>query len=112
MYKIVRVGDPFTCSTHLREVVYCDVIKRKMMLFLTLSGDIRQNETFKEKSDMFACNFTKQWIKIHFSFPPGGGSRARSRRIATRAPSLIDSFIFVHSHKQIILSVYEDRNVH
>ena len=27
-------------------------------------------------------------------------------RIATRAPSLINSFIFVHSHKQIIVSVY------
>ena len=30
----------------------------------------------------------------------------------TRAPSLIKSFISVHSHKQIIVSVYEDRNVH
>ena len=32
--------------------------------------------------------------------------------IVKRAPSLINSFIFVHSHKQIIFSVYEDRNVH
>ena len=33
-------------------------------------------------------------------------------RIATRVPSLINYFIFVHPHKQIIVSLYEDRNVH
>ena len=33
-------------------------------------------------------------------------------RIATRASSLINSFIFVHCHKQRIVSVYENRNVH
>ena len=33
-------------------------------------------------------------------------------RIATRASSLINCFIFVHCHKQRIVSVYEDRNVH
>ena len=33
-------------------------------------------------------------------------------RIATSAPNRINSFIFVYSHKQIIVSVYEDRNVH
>ena len=32
--------------------------------------------------------------------------------IATRASSLINSFIFVHCHKQRIVSVYEDRNMH
>ena len=42
------------------------------------------------------------------------GDRARTfmSRIATRAPSLINYFIFVHSHKQMIVSVYEDKNVH
>ena len=41
------------------------------------------------------------------------GDRARTfmSHIASRAPSLINSFIFLHSHKQIIISVYEDRNV-
>ena len=33
-------------------------------------------------------------------------------RIATRAHSLMNSFIFEHSLKQIIVSVYEDRNMH
>ena len=32
----------------LRKVAYCDVIKRQMTSLLTLSDDIRQNETFKE----------------------------------------------------------------
>ena len=36
-------------ETHLREVAYCDVIKRQMTSLLTLSDDFRQNETFKEK---------------------------------------------------------------
>ena len=42
------------------------------------------------------------------------GDRAHTfmSHIVTRAPSLINSLIFVHSHKQIIISVYEDRNVH
>ena len=42
------------------------------------------------------------------------GDRAHTfmSRIAMRAPSLINYFIFVHSHKQMIVSVYEDRNVH
>ena len=52
---------------HLREVAYCDVIKRQMTSWLTLSGDIRQNLTFKEKSGILARIFTKQWIKIYFS---------------------------------------------
>ena len=52
---------------HLREVAYCDVIKRQMTSWLTLSGDIRQNLTFKEKSGILARIFTKQWLKIYFS---------------------------------------------
>ena len=89
-----------------------------MTSLLTLSGDIRQNETFKEKSDIFARIFTKQWIKIYFSpnrmLTTWRGDRARTlmSHVAMRAPSLINSFIYVHSHKQLIVSVYEDRNVH
>ena len=89
-----------------------------MTSLLTLSGDIRQNETIKEKNDIFACIFTKQWIKIYFFSQKDAdhvaGDRARTfmTRIAARAPSLINSFIFVHSHKQIIVSVYKDRNMH
>ena len=56
-------------ETHLREVpnrevAYCDVIKRQMTSLMTWSNDIRQNETFKEKSGIFARIFAKQWIKI------------------------------------------------
>ena len=42
------------------------------------------------------------------------GDRVRTfmLRIATRASSLINYFIFVHCHKQIIVSVNEDRNEH
>ena len=81
-------------------------------------NDIRQNETFKEKSGIFARIFTKQWIKIYFFSQQDAdhvaGDRARTSmsRIASRASSLINSFIFVHCHKQRIVSVYEDRNVH
>ena len=32
--------------------------------------------------------------------------------IAMKASSLINYFIFVHCHKQRIVSVYEDRNMH
>ena len=42
----------------------------------------------------------------------GDGARTFLSSIATRAPSLINYFIFVQSHKQINVSVYEDRNVH
>ena len=88
-----------------------------MTSLLTLSGDIRQNETFKEKSDIFARIFTKQLIKIYFSpirmlTTWRGSARMFISRIATRAPSLINYFIFVHSHKQIIVSYYEDINMH
>ena len=55
----IRVGDPFTGSTHLREVAYCDVIKRQMMSWFTLSGDIRQKLTFKDNSGIFARIFSK-----------------------------------------------------
>ena len=72
-----------------------------MTTLLTLSDDNRQNERFKEKSDIFARIFTKHRIKIYFS-----------TNIATRASGLINSFMFVHCHKQRIVSVYEDRNVH
>ena len=88
------------------------------MSLLTLSGDFRQNETFKEKSDIFARIFTKQWIKIYFS--PNrmlttwrGIARARSCHALQRGHlCLINYFVLVHSHKQIIVSVYEDINVH
>ena len=42
------------------------------------------------------------------------GDRARTlmSRMETRASSLITFFIFVDCHKQIIISVYEDINVH
>ena len=45
-------------STHLREFAYCDVIKRQMASLLTLSGDIRQNETFKETKEIFLLAFS------------------------------------------------------
>ena len=97
----LRVGDPFTGSTHLREVAYCDVIKRQMTSWLTLSGDVRQKLAFKENSIIFARIFTKQWIKMYFSpsrmltTRGGGGDRARTlmSRMETRASSLI---IFFH----------------
>ena len=86
-----------------------------MTSLLTLSDDIRQNETFKEKSGIFARIFAKQWIKIYFS--PNrmlttwwGIARKSMSRIATSASSLINYFIFVHCHKQRIVSVYESRN--
>ena len=85
-----------------------------MTSLLILSGDIRQNETFKEKSDIFARIFTKQWIKVYFfskqdaDHVAGGRAPTFMSHIATRAPSLINYFISSHSHKQIIVSVYED----
>ena len=63
----IRVGDPLTRSTHLREVANCDVIKRQMTSWLTLSGDVQQKLTFEENSSIFARIFTKQRIKIYFS---------------------------------------------
>ena len=89
-----------------------------MTSWMTLSGDIRQNLTFKETSGIFARIFTKQWIKIYFS--PcrmlttwrGDCARMIMSRMETRASSLINCFIFVDCHWQRIISVYEDTNVH
>ena len=84
-----------------------------MTSLLTLSGENRQKLTFKENSSIFARIFTKQWIKIYFS-PSRMLIRARTlmSRMETRASSLIILFIFVDFHKQRIISVYEDTNVH
>ena len=88
------------------------------MPLLNLSGDIRQNETFKEKSDIFARLFTKQWIIIYFfsqqdaDHVAGDRTRTFISRIATRAPSLINSFIFEDYHQQRIIFLYEDTSVH
>ena len=88
-----------------------------MTSLLTLTGDVRQKLTFKENSSIFARIFTKQWIKIFFSQQDAkhvAGDRARTlmSRMETRASSLIIFFIFVDYHKQRIISVYEDTNVH
>ena len=99
-----------------------------MTSLLILTDDIRQNETFKEKSGIFASIFTKEGINIYFSPNRmlttwrggggggwrGGGGRACTSmsRIAIRASSLINSSIFVHCQKQRIASFYEDRNLH
>ena len=70
-----------------------------------------------KKKRYFAHIFTNSGLKYIFSQQNAGhvaGDRARTfmSRIATKASSLINSFIFVHCHKQRIVSVYEDRNVH
>ena len=99
-------------------MAYCDVIKRQMTSWLTLSDDVRQKMTFKEKSSILARIFTKQWIKIYFSpskdadHVAGDRTRALMSRIETRASSLIIFFIFVDYHKQRFISVYEDTHVH
>ena len=97
---------------YLREVAYCDVIKRQMPSWLTLSGEVRQKLAFKENIGIFARIFNKQWIKIYFSPPPQdadhvAGDRARTfmSRMETKASSLIIFCIFVDCHKQIIISV-------
>ena len=87
-----------------------------MTSWLTLSGDIRQKLTFKEKSGNFARIFTKQWIKIYFFSHQDAdhvtGDRARTllSRMETRASRVMICFIFVDCHKQRIISVYEDTN--
>ena len=90
-----------------------------MTSLLTLSGNVRQKLTFKENSSIFARTFTKQWIKIKFYSQQDAdhvaGDRARTlmSHLETRASSLIIFFfIFVDYHKQRIISVYEDTNVH
>ena len=62
----------------------------------------------------FSLNSGSKYIFSQQDADHVAGDRARTfmSRIATRIPSLINYFIFVHSHKQIIVSVYEDRNVH
>ena len=80
---------------YLREVAYCDVIKRQMPSWLTLSGDVRQKLAFKESIGIFARIFNKQWIKKYFFCPQDAdhvaGDRARTfmSRMETRASSLI-----------------------
>ena len=89
-----------------------------MTSWLTLNGDIRQKVTFKGNSSIFARIFTKQWIKIYFFSQQDADHVAGDRactlmsRMETRASSLILSFIFVDCHKQRIISVYEDTNIH
>ena len=89
-----------------------------MTSWLTLSGDIRQKLIFIRKKRYFARIFTKQWIKIYFFSQQDAdqvaGDRARTlmSRMETRASSLIICFIFVDCHKERIISVYEDKNVH
>ena len=89
-----------------------------MTSLLTLSGNVRQKLTFKENSSIFARTFTKQWIKIIFysqqdaDHVAGDRARALMSHLETRASSLIIFFIFVDYHKQRIISVYEDTNVH
>ena len=88
------------------------------MTSLLTSGDIQKNETFKEKKAIFLLTFSlNSGSKYIFSQQDAdhvAGNRVRTfmSRIATRAHSLINSFIFEYSHKQIIVSVYEDRNMH
>ena len=89
-----------------------------MTSWLTLSGDSRQKLTFKENTGIFARIFTKQWIKYIFFSQQDADHVARDRactlmsRMETRASSLNAFFIFVDCHKQRIISVYEDTNVH
>ena len=81
-----------------------------------MSGDIRQKLAFKENSGIFARIFTKQWIKIYFFSQKDAedvaGDRTLMSRMETRASSLIIFSIFVDCHKQRIISVYEDTNIH
>ena len=89
-----------------------------MTSWLTVSGDVRQKLTFKENSIIFAQIFTKQCIKIYLFSQQDAGRMAGDpaptlmSRMETRASSLIMFFIFVDCHKQRIISVYEDTNVH
>ena len=89
-----------------------------MTSWLALSSDVRQKLTFKENSIIFALIFTKQCIKIYLfsqqdaDHVAGDCARTLMSRMETRASSLIIYFIFVDCHKQRIISVYEDTNVH
>ena len=89
-----------------------------MKSWSTLSGDVRQKLTFKENRSMYARILTKQRINIYFFSRQDAdhvaGDRARTpmSRMEMRASSLIFFFIFVDCHKQRIVSVHEDTNVH
>ena len=89
-----------------------------MTSWLTLNGDVRQKLTFKENSSIFDRIFTKQWINIYIfsqqdaDHVAGDPARRLMSRIETRATCLIIFFIFVDYHKQRIISVYEDTNIH
>ena len=90
-----------------------------MTSWLTLNGDIRQKLTLKGNSGIFSRIFTKQWIKIYFfsqqdaDHVAGDPALTLMSCMKTRASSLIIFFfIFVNCHKQRIISVYEDTNVH
>ena len=87
-----------------------------MTSWLTLSGDIRQKLTFKANSGIFYSHF-QLTVDIFFSQQIAdhvAGDRAHTflSRLETRASRLIIFFIFVDCHKQRIISVYEDTNVH
>ena len=89
-----------------------------MTSWLTLNGDIRQKLTFKGNNGIFAHIFTKQWIKIYFFSQQDADHVAGDRagtlmsRMEMRSSSLIIFFIFIDCHKQRIISVYEDTNIH
>ena len=71
-YKLTSRQGPknYGSETHLREVAYCDVIKRQMTSLLTLSDDIRQNEAFKEKA-IFLLAFSQNSGSKYIFLPTG-----------------------------------------
>ena len=72
-------------------------LKRKVICLLAFSLNSGSKYIFSQQdADQVAWNRTLTFMS----------------RIATRAPNRINAFIFVHSHKQMIVSVYEDRKVH
>ena len=91
-----------------------------MTLLLTLSGQVTSDKMrhLKKKAIFllaFSLNSGSKYINFYQQdayHVSGDRARTLMSRIATMAPCLINSFIFVHSQKQIIISVYEDRNVH
>ena len=83
-----------------------------MTSLLILSGDIRQKLTFNENKGIFARIFTKQWIQIYFSPNRMLSTLMFLSRMETRASSLFNFFISADCHKQRMISVYEDTNVH
>ena len=105
---------PINVSTHLREVAYCDVIKRQMTPLLTLSGDIRRRLTFKENKGIFLAF----WIKIYFFSQQdavhvaGDHTRTFLSCMELSTSSSIIFVIIADCNKQRTISVYEDTNVH